>query len=58
MENGIPNIKDMSVREVEKKTKTFLTDNYIEPIQYVLKTENIFPLDFNEDDSPKSDQKK
>lgn len=37
----------MSVREVEKNTKNFLQNNYIEPIQYVLKTENIFPLDFN-----------
>lgn len=56
VENGIPNIKDMSVREVEKKTETFLKENYIEPIQYVLKTENIFPLDLCEDE--KSDQKK
>ena len=49
MENEIPGIRDMSVREVEKNTKNFLTQNYLEPIQYVLKTENIFPYDFYED---------
>ena len=38
----------MSVREVEKSTRYFLRNHYLEPIQYVLKTENIFPLDFND----------
>ena len=56
VEGVIVDIKDMSVREVEKWTKTFLKENYIEPIQYVLKTENIFPLDFDEDDE--SNQRK
>ena len=32
MENEIPGIRDMSVREVEKNTKNFLTQNYLEPI--------------------------
>lgn len=53
MENEIPGIRDMSVREVEKNTKNFLTQNYLEPIQYVLKTQNIFPYDFY-DDKPRA----
>lgn len=48
LEGVCPDIRYMSVREVEKNTRNFLKNNYIEPIQYVLKTENIFPLDFNE----------
>ena len=53
----VVDIRSMSVRDVEKNSKYFLKNCYIEPIQYVLKTENIFPLDFN-DDSIRSNKKK
>ena len=54
----VPCIRDMSVRELEKNSKMFYEQNYIEPIQYVLKTENIFPLDFNDDTMRGTDEKK
>ena len=48
----------MSVRELEKNAKNYYEKKYIEPIQYVLKTENIFPLDFNDDSIRGTDEKK
>lgn len=35
-----------------------MKENYLEPIQYVLKTENIFPLDFYDENYRASDKVK
>lgn len=49
----------MSVRHVEKNAPIFIKENYLEPIQYVLNTENIFPYDFYDGKAGKfSDNKK
>lgn len=43
----IDELRSITLKEIRRETRQLIRSHYIEPIQYVLKTDNIFPMDLD-----------
>ena len=43
----VEELQSITLKEIRRGARQLMKNHYIEPIQYVLKTDNIFPMDLD-----------